>query len=143
MSDHSWFREAVHDIGGEYHHRSAFGWRRCRLAVLSAVHVQRGWDEPAGEHHGVGARAVPGALRSRRDTARHLLLRLRAVAPPAVPRTLCREPQTRAAAHPAGPRTRAVRGALPDGAGAAGAASDVRAGEGVSAAISGDAGGAD
>ena len=60
--------------------------------------------QPAGEHHRLGLEALPRALRQQEDhQVGHLLLRLRHAAPSGLPRAVCREPQARAAADPAGP----------------------------------------
>jgi hypothetical protein len=61
--------------------------------------------EPPGEHHRLGAGPFPHALCRQEDRqVGHLLLRLRLSAPSRIPREVCREPEARAAAHPAGER---------------------------------------
>ncbi len=100
VSDHGFragFSTLMTNLIPELHTIAASDGFQC----FPLLHLRRGRQQPAREHHRLGAGPVPRPVRRRDDQqVGHLPLRLRPAAPSRLPRTLPGQPQARAAAHP-------------------------------------------
>lgn len=81
-----------------------------QLAVLPVLRLRRGRHEPAGEHHRLGAEAVPRTLQGQEaDQVGRLPLRLRRPPPPRIPDQVRGQPQEEPPMHPVRPGLPGVR----------------------------------